>query len=51
MKDILNRLKGIFAQHTKGGFQINKYHAENELKNIEADMIPSTLHIQAAVEH
>ena len=32
-------------------FQVNEYHADNEFKDIEADLVPSTLHTQAAGEH
>ena len=29
-KEILNRLQAVVSRHTKRGFHINEYHAENE---------------------
>ena len=46
-KEILKRLHTIVARQTKRGFQVNEYHADNELKKLEADLVPSTLHMQA----
>ena len=48
---ILDILQTIVDQHNKGGFRINEYHADNEFKNIEAYLIPSTIHSQVAGEH
>ena len=50
-KEILKRLQAIFARHTKMGFQVNEYHAENELKKIEEYLVPSTMHTQVAGDH
>ena len=50
-KDILKMLQAIVARHTKMSFQVNKYHADNEFRKIEADLVTSTLHTQAAGEH
>ena len=43
-KEIMKRLQVIVARNTKRGFQVNEYHADNEFKKIEADLVPSTLH-------
>ena len=50
-KNIPKRLQAIVFRHTKRGFQVNEYHADNEFKKIESDLVPSTLHTQAAGEH
>ena len=50
-KDILKRLQAIVAWHTNMGFQINEYHADNEFKKIEADLVTPKLQTQAAGEH
>ena len=33
------------------GFQVNEYHAENELAKIQAYLVPYTLYTHAAGEH
>ena len=48
---IPKRLQAIFAQHTNRGFQANGYHADNRFKNIEVDLVTSTLHTQASRDH
>ena len=50
-KDILNILQAVVAWNTTMGYQIYEYHSDNEFKNIEANIIPSTLHTQAAGDH
>ena len=50
-KDILKRLQAIVARHTKRGFQVNEYHADNDFKKIEVDIVPSMLHTQAEGEN
>ena len=50
-KDILKRLQAIVSRHNKIGFQVNYYHADNKFKNIGSDLVPYTLHTQAAGEH
>ena len=47
----MKRLQAIFAQHTRRFFQVNEYHAYSEFNKIEADLVPSTRHTQAAGEH
>ena len=50
-KEILNRLQEIVDRHTKRGFHVNEYHADNEFKKIEAYLVSYKLHTQAADEH
>ena len=51
MKETLKRLQYVVNLHTKGDFKIGGYHADNEFKKIESDMIPYTLHTQTSGEH
>ena len=48
---ILKRLQAIVSRNTKRSLQVNEYHAENEFKKIEADLVPSTLHTHTEDEH
>ena len=50
-KDILKRLQAIVSRYTKRGFQVNEYHADNQFKKIEADIITYTLHTHTSGEH
>ena len=50
-KEIMKRLQAIVAWNNKRSFKVNEYHKYNELKKIESDLVPSTLHTQVAGEH
>ena len=50
LRNVENEIGTVYC-HTKSGFQVNDYHADNEVNNIEADIVPSTLHTQALGAH